>query len=91
MYTLVRTSAFDRSLARFLRKHPELRQQVARVLRDLEADPFQPRLRLHALSGQMEGISAIRITRSYRITLRLAVAPREITLIDIGSHDDVYR
>ena len=91
MYALIRTSAFDRSLARFLRKHPSLGETVARVLRDLEGDPFQPHLRLHSLAGHLRGRRAVSISRSERIVIELRVAEREIILIDIGSHDEVYR
>lgn len=44
MYALVTTSHFDRRVVKFKRAHPELKKHVARVLRDLESDPFQPRL-----------------------------------------------
>ena len=91
MYALVRTSHFDRRLARFARAHPDRRRGLAQVLRDLEADPFQPQLRLHPLRGEMEGLYAVSITYMYRLTLALRVEEREAILLDIGSHDDVYR
>jgi len=91
MYALIRTSAFERSLARFLRKHPSLEERVARVLRDLEADPFQTHLRLHSLSGSFRGRRAVSINRLQRIVFELRIAEQEIILIDIGSHDEVYR
>ena len=91
MYTLVRTSYFDRRLARFRRAHPELRNRLARVFRELESNPFDPRLHLHALAGDLEGLHAVSLTYAYRITLILKVAEREIELINIGTHDEVYR
>ena len=91
MYNLVRTTAFERSLSRLLRKEPNLRGRVGRVLRDLQTDPFQPHLRLHSLAGVLHGRQAVRVDHSHRIVLTLRVAEREITLIDIGSHDEVYR
>ena len=90
-YALVATSHFERRLARFRRAHPELRERLARVLRDLEADPFQPRLRLHPLKGELAGLHAVSITYTYRLTLTLRVMEQEIILLDIGSHDEVYR
>ena len=91
MYRLVSTSHFDRRIARFRRAHPELLQRLARVLRDLEADPFQPHLRLHPLKGELAGLHAVSVTYAYRITLTLRIARREIVLLDIGTHDEVYR
>ena len=91
MFTLVLTSAFERRLRRFSKAHPELRPALAKTLRDLERDPFQAHLRLHRLRGELEGIYAVRVTYAYRITLTLGLAEHEVVLLDIGTHDDVYR
>ncbi len=90
MYRLTWTSHFTRVAKRFSKRHPELRGQLVRVLRDLERDPTQPHLRLHPLRGKLSGLHAVSITYSFRITLTLKIAEREIVLLDIGSHDDVY-
>jgi mRNA-degrading endonuclease YafQ of YafQ-DinJ toxin-antitoxin module len=45
---------------------------------------------LHALSGKLSGCYGIRPTYSYRITLTLMVSESEITLLDIGNHNEVY-
>ena len=37
------------------------------------------------------GIQAVSLTYDYRITLTVIVTDKEITLLDIGSHDEVYR
>ena len=37
------------------------------------------------------GIHAVSITYSYRITLTLKITEKGIILLDIGSHDEVYR
>ena len=62
---------FDRRLARFVTAHPDLRGRLAQVFRDLEADPFQSHLRLHPLHGDLQGLHAVSVTHSYRITLTL--------------------
>ena len=56
MYRLVTISHFDRRIAEFRRSPPEFRARLARVLRDLEADPFQPHPRLHSLKGELAGL-----------------------------------
>ena len=91
MYTLATTSYFVRRVAKFTRAHPEQKKQLAKVLRGLEADPFQPSLRLHALKGELEGLHAVSLTHTYRITLTLRITRKEIVLLDIGTHDEVYR
>jgi len=90
MYTLEWTPSFIKSAKRFARQHPDLKQKTELALKALEQDPFQPALKLHALSGRLHGVHAIRITYSYRITLVLKISEQVITLLEIGDHDDVY-
>ena len=91
MYTLVWTSSFTRTAEKFFKQHPELREKFAAILGDLERDPFQPHLRYHHLSGKLKGVQAISITSSYHLTLTLLISDKEIILLDVGSHDEVYR
>ena len=56
----------------------------------LAKDPFQPALELHPLSGKLEGIWAASLTYKYRVTLTLMITEKEIILLDIGTHDEVY-
>ena len=91
MFELLRTPQFERRLQRFVRLHPTLRQRLGDALRALAEDPFQPRLGLHALSGELEGLYAVRVTFSYRLIILLDAGRSEITLINIGSHDELYR
>ena len=90
MYTLVWTAHFTRAAKKFIKRHPELKKKVALILRDLEHDPFQPHLDYHHLGGKQTGIQAVRITDSYRITMTVIITKKEIILLDIGSHDEVY-
>lgn len=91
MWALLTTNRFDRRIAKFKDAHPELRKPLARTLRDLESDPFQPRLRLHQLKGQLEGLHAVSVTHAYRLTIMLRVERKEIVMLDVGSHDEAYR
>jgi mRNA interferase YafQ len=91
MFTLITSRFFDKQLKKFVKSHPDLREKIIRVFKDLEKDPFQPSLKLHPLKGNLDGLFAISLTFSYRLTLILKIAPKEITLLDIGSHDGVYR
>jgi len=90
-YRLVSTSRFDRRARQFARAHPGLRARFAQALRDLEADPFQPRLRLHPLHGELEGLHAVSLTHSYRIVITPRIEEETIALLDVGSHHEVYR
>ncbi len=90
-WSLATTAFFDRRARKFLAKHPDLRPRFAETLAQLAADPFQPSLRLHPLTGKLQGLQAVSRTYSYRITLTLQITEHEILLVDIGSHDEVYR
>lgn len=90
-YELVWTATFARTARKFLRRHPDLEGVFRDVIEQLEADPVAPRLRLHPLQGRHAGKFAVRLTYEHRIVLLLRVEEREVVLLDIGSHDEVYR
>lgn len=90
-FTLVWTETFLRTARKFLRRHRDLKGIFEDVLRQLETDPASPRLRLHPLQGRHRGKHAARLTYEYRIVLTLHITARQIILLDVGSHDEVYR
>jgi mRNA-degrading endonuclease YafQ of YafQ-DinJ toxin-antitoxin module len=90
-FALVTTQHFERRARKFLRKHPDLRQALRDTLDDLSRDPFQPKLKLHLLSGNLAGVQAVSLTYSHRLTLQVRVAEQEVVLLDVGTHDEVYR
>ena len=91
MFTIVTTEYFLRRLRKFLKKHPDLQERFAHVVDDLKQDPFAPHLAYHPLSGMLKDAQAVSVTYEYRIILRIEVTDQEIILLDIGSHDEVYR
>ncbi|MCB2262028.1 MAG: plasmid stabilization protein [Candidatus Thiosymbion ectosymbiont of Robbea hypermnestra] len=91
MYTLVWTPAFTRAAEKFAQRHPDLRVKLAAVLRDLESDPFQPHLKYHPLRDKLKGFQAVSVTYSHRIILTIESTEQKVVLLDIGSHDEMYR
>lgn len=91
MFNLVTTEYFLRRARKFFKKHLDLRGRFAQVVDDLQQDPFAPHLDYHHLGGKLKGMQAVRLTDSYRITLTIVIAEKEIFLLDIGTHDEVYR
>ena len=89
-WMLVTTASFDRRARKFLARHPDLRPRLGETLEKLRTDPFEPGLRLHPLTGKLQGMQAVSLTYSTRITLTLQITEHEILLLDIGSHDEVY-
>jgi mRNA-degrading endonuclease YafQ of YafQ-DinJ toxin-antitoxin module len=89
-FRLVFTEQYTRRAARFIKRHPELRQQYLKTLELLRANPFHPSLRLHPLKGRMAGLYSVSINLSYRITLELLIEDERITPVNVGDHDAVY-
>lgn len=89
-YTLIFTDSYKKRAKRFAKKHPELAGQYRKVLYLLKENPLHPSLRLHPLKGGLQDMHSVSINMSYRITLELLITEKEIILINIGSHDDVY-
>ena len=89
-WTLVFTEQYNRRAARFLGLHPDASGQYAKALKLLQANPYHPSLRLHALKGKLAGLHSVSINLSYRITLELLITESEIVPINVGDHDEVY-
>ena len=81
---------FIKHSRKFFEKHPDLKENFRLLVDALSNDPFQAHLKLHPLKGRLEGLHAVRLTFSFRITLTLQITEKAITLLDIGSHDEVY-
>lgn len=90
-WQLVFTEQYTRRAARFLKRHPDLEVMYSKALRLLEANPHHPSLRLHPLKGKLDGLHSVSINMSFRITLEMIITDKEIILINVGSHDEVYR
>jgi len=89
-YKLVFTESYTRRAIRFIRKHPEVRQQYEKALQLLELDPFHPSLRLHKLKGRFSDLYSASINLSCRITLEFRFEGQTIIPVAVGAHDEVY-
>ena len=89
-WQLVFTEQYNRRAARFLKRHPDVEKQYSKTLELLELNPNHPSLRLHGLSGRLDGLQSISINLKYRITIEMVITENEIVLINVGDHDVVY-
>ena len=89
-WRLIFTEQYNRRAAKFLKRHPDALKQYTKTLELLEVNPHHPSLRLHALSGRLEGLHSVSINLSFRMTLEMIVADADIVLINVGDHDQVY-
>tara|TARA_R100000656_G_scaffold41444_1_gene34582 strand:- start:863 stop:1135 length:273 start_codon:yes stop_codon:yes gene_type:complete len=90
MYKLIYPEPYLKKATKFIKKHPELRAQYQKTLELLELNPYHPSLRLHSLQGRLSGLSSVSINMGYRIVLELIITDKDIILVDVGSHDQVY-
>lgn len=90
-WQLVFTDQYTRRAARFLKRHPEMEPIYIKALRLIEANPHHPSLRLHALKARLSGLYSVSINMSVRITMEMIISDKDIILINVGDHDEVYR
>ena len=90
-WQLIFTEQYDRRAAKFLKRNPVIESQYAKTLELLEHNPHHPSLRLHALSGKLEGLHSVSINLKYRITMELIITEQEIIPINVGDHDVAYK
>ncbi len=89
-WLLIFTEQYNRRAAKFLMRHPDVESQYAKTLELLELNPHHPSLRLHGLSGRLDGLQSISINLKYRVTIEMIITESEIVLINVGDHDAVY-
>ena len=92
---LIWSKGFKRSFKKLIKKKPQLKNQIFDVLRLLAKDPFTPSLKSHKLSGNLEGLWSCSVAYDCRIIFSFSEEGEFleiiILLIDIGSHDKVYK
>ena len=89
-YKLIYTNSYIKRASKFVKKYPDLISQYKKTLKILEIEPNHPSLRLHPLKGKLKNLYSISINISYRITLEFFVTKKEIILVNVGHHDEVY-
>ena len=87
---LAKTDFYHKKERKFFKKHPDLADKYAILLETLQTNPFEPSLKTHKLKGDMKDFYACSLTYEYRVVCLIVVQEDEITLLDIGDHDDVY-
>ena len=90
---VVWSSGFNRSFRKITNKNPQLKDQIAKVLRLLADDPFTPSLKSHKLGGELAGLWSCSVASDCRIIFNFSedeeLLEMVILLVDI-SHDEVY-
>ena len=82
---------FIRKSRKFFKKHPDLIDKFKSLILQLENDYKSPNLKLHKLQGNLKEFHAVSLTYQYRIVVLLRFEEQKIILVDIGTHDEVYK
>ena len=92
---LIWSKGFKRSFKKLTKKNPQLKNKIFNVLRLLGQDPFTPSLKSHKLTGNLDGLWSCSVDYDCRIIFSFSEEGEfleiVILLIDIGSHDQVYK
>jgi proteic killer suppression protein len=91
LYSIQSPPSFRRVAKKSFNSHPDLKSRFKSIIEILRLNPKHPSLKLHALTGKYKSLHAISLTYKFRITFIIKFDNRAIILIDIGSHDHVYR
>jgi mRNA interferase YafQ len=91
-HVLLRSSAFVRAARKLVKRAPQLADDLAAALEQLEKDPNHPSLRTHRLKGELKGSWACSAGYDLRIVFRFVrYAGKPALLLEtIGTHDEVY-
>jgi mRNA interferase YafQ len=91
---LVWSRRFTRAVRKLARRKPDALDLLEAALGRLETNPHDPKLRSHALSGDLGGVWACSAAYDLRIVFEFVVRPesreKEIHLLNVGTHDEVY-
>jgi addiction module RelE/StbE family toxin len=90
-FQLIYSESYLKRAKRFAKQHPDLKEQYRKALRLIEQNPFHPSLRILPLQGRLTGLHSVSINISYRISLEMFITENEIVLVNVGSHQDVYK
>ncbi|MBI5357110.1 type II toxin-antitoxin system mRNA interferase toxin, RelE/StbE family [Candidatus Collierbacteria bacterium] len=81
--------ALDRRLQKLFKTNSELSVKIEKQLRLFSQDHRHPSLKTHKLSGKLDNLWSISITKSLRMTYILD--KEEAIFTDFGTHDQVYK
>ncbi len=68
---------------------PEEQRKLSERTEWFRHNPYDPRLKTHALTGKLKGLYAFTVTYGKRVTFVLEGKNTAI-FTDVGSHNDVY-
>lgn len=94
MNSIILSPSFKRSYKKFLKKHPDLKQDINSSIKKLENDVFDRTLKTHKLSGKLVEYYGCSCGFDCRIVFSIQKKEFQnefdIILISIGTHEEIY-
>ena len=82
-------SKLQKEIDKIKHKDPKLFKKIQKQLKQFKLNPKLKSLRVHKLSGELDNIWSISITKSIRMAY--LQSGDEAYFYDLGTHDQVYR
>ena len=89
MINLIWDESFKRIYKKKIKRRPELKPLFWKKIELFTVEPFHKSLRTHKLTGRLNGLWAFSIDYDTRLIFEF-VDENNVSLIDFGSHDEVY-
>ena len=89
MIEIVPTSGFKKAFKRKVRGNKNLQARFRDRIALFQSSPFDPRLKTHRLSGQLQGLWSFSIDYDVRVVFSFVESNRAL-FVDIGTHEEVY-
>jgi mRNA-degrading endonuclease YafQ of YafQ-DinJ toxin-antitoxin module len=90
MYNIIFTKKYEKISKKFFKKHQNLKPKYNKTIKMLESNPYHPSLRLHKLQGDLKKYYSISLDLEYRIIIDFIIIDKQIFLLDIVTHGEVY-
>ena len=75
---------------RFAKLQPQIKKKVIVTIQQFAKNPFDSRLRNHALTGRLAGQRAISVMGDMRIIFEEHHNYFLVIMLDVGTHNQVY-
>ena len=89
MTEIAPTPAFRKAFKRKVRGNKNLELRFRDRIAIFQNDPFDPRLKTHRLSGQLQGLWSFSIDYDVRVVFSFD-EPHRVLFVDVGTHEEVY-
>jgi mRNA-degrading endonuclease YafQ of YafQ-DinJ toxin-antitoxin module len=83
------SSSFKRAFKKRIKGNTDLEARFWQKLEHFTADPFEPSLKTHKLSGKLKEFWSFSVDYDERILFYFTTDEKAV-FVDIGSHDEVY-